>query len=217
LALAENQKLTITVLVVIVLVVGLSYLVFSARSEYVEITDNNQKMRAKINRIRTEKVAKIPGKMRDLKGLREREVVYRRMAPPGKDDNRFFDYIEECRKRTKVVIETIDEKKHRASRARGRSKSAGIQKYTFEIKMIASFDQFLTFVNLLETTHADDDDYMRFVRVDGYKVEKMDDEENVKNLNEVDLTVSIMSYQEPERARATGKPAPGAKSAGRAG
>lgn len=196
-ALAESHKLALTVGIVLVAILVLSCLLYDAWSKHKETVTANDKLDRKIKKLKTEKVAKISEKQQKFAALKAGEPVYRGMFPPEKEGEALTDFLEYCRKKTKVLILSIEEKRQPTA-ARRRAKSA-VQRYTYEISMMGTYDQFCEFVSMLEA-HGHQD-YLRFIKVDKFKMKKDDEDENVINLNDIKLTISMASYAEPVRKK----------------
>jgi len=197
LALAESHKLALTIVIVLVAVLVLSYLVYDSWKYHKQTVADNDRLRKEIDTLKKEKVEKIPEMKVKLAALKAAEPVYRGMFPPTKEENAFNDFIEFCRKKTKVLITSIEEKRQ-PSAARRRAKSP-IQRHTYEINMVGTFDQFCQFVSMLEAHGYNG--YLRFIKVDKFKMKKDDKDENIVNLNDIKLTVSLASYAEPTRKK----------------
>ena len=194
-ALDEGQKLAITVVIFILLISGLSYIIWKDRAQWRQMSDQNAVLRQEIDRLNKEKVNKIPELQARLDSMKKHEGLYKKILPTEKEDRAFLDFIERARKETGVEISLIAEERVPGEQSRS-GKAAPYDTYAFELKMIATLDQAIRFFNMLEY-HGYDGKYMRLIQVDDFKIKKLDDEENTLNQNEVRVKVSIYSYREP--------------------
>lgn len=207
-ALAESQKLVITVLIILLLIGGFGFMIWKDRAEYLRLKEQSMRARQEIEQIKKEKISLIPELENRLSALRSHESTYRAILPTDKEDKRFLDFIERARKETGVEISLIAEDRMQGI---GRGQKGNVEEYAFELKLVGTLDQTIRFYNMLEA-HGYDDRYMRLIQVNEFKIKKLDEEENTLNQNDVRVKVSIFSYKEPTASAV--KAASPAKTAG---
>jgi len=211
LALAESQKLALTIVTIIVVALILGFLMYSSHKVLKETVEANDKLTRETEKLKIEKIAKIPQKKAALAKLQKNAPVYRSMFPPVKGESKFNDFIELCRKKTKMMILSIEEKRQTGS-GRQRTRKATTT-YSYELKMMGTFDQFCSFMSMLEAHGYED--YLRFIKVDKFNIKKEDEDENEQNINDIKLTVSMMSYAALERKVSSKKKQPARKGGGK--
>jgi len=179
--LEEKQKLILSVVVVLVLLVGFGGGIYLKLKERAPLVAEMDRLEASI-RLYDQKIAQIGTLTEKIAALQEEVARYEVIMPDSEELDKMADTVDEFRKKSGVEIK--DFRKVISPVVAREQAGKAYEQVTYNMKLTGDFFQFVTFINLLEN-------HERFIRVDSFRVSPSRAEDT--SLMDVDLQISTFT------------------------